>query len=1483
MGNTLYRPSEQLDIQTSLNELSFLTDMKPIGNGKFMKSAQCKSEHGFVLVKVYKKTDKSLDLHEHQEYLNYVRNKINPKDFPNLAPLYKSFAFNDSSYAFVIRQFFYSNLYDRLSTHPFLTPIEKKWYAYQCIKAVEQLHKSGFSHGDIKCENFMVTSWGWVLLTDFGYFKPTYLAEDGNTFARFTYFFESQGRELCYLAPEHGKKDFSIPPGRDLPLKESMDIFSLGCVLFELFFESQPLFDLNALMKYRDGEYDPIPAIKKLQNPLLEEMILSMISRNPEERLTASQYLEKYTGDDSIFPSSFDSYYYPLFLKAIDEEITTGDQHQFHCTDKDHCASFDKIAKELEHTLNSVYKGVTIPSPKPIERNRVKTRENCIQETSGETGDINSVLEKLKGIVSQIQTHSERYETMQMKEGETGETIPVTCSSSNTTPRLEDSETLLILSILTSSIRNVSVPYSKFVGILLLTEISKYLSEDILLQRILPYLITLLKQDETPTVKAASVHAITFVLNSISILPESDEHLFTEYILPCLSPLLQDTNVTVRLALAESLPSIFKSGKRFLDLCFVNKKVSAAKKNDKEETTYDEYLYRIQMELDNYINKFLAESGLQDSIVRCTTLQNLPALLSLFPKESLSILTMLSTFFNDRDPYVRAIFMRMLPSILSFFSYSVISSTIVEWLSETLYDDNEIVIYYVLKCVQYMAKHKYLTVTQVQDVVVKICPLLLHPREYLRNEVLDTICCFTTIVQEPEIQVLLAGILQSYFTINLFTIPWEKDYLVSYLQSPVSAYVYDELCVDIKNGRELYSRHSSISIPYLSTMELDLETKKSLLSLYITESLKKKHLQEPTRNHSSFSYPRIRASSVVNLQTSLQSTKYIPSAFDEESIRNGYLPSFIEIPTSKIVDLLNRDNSNNNGELEKLVYYYGLDTVHTGEPNVNVYTRLKFNTMTIEDFVEYKTLLNTLQLPPCPPSLGGLVNPDGTSFKITDESILKDREYRPQGSCLYTHNADQKPINKIAISKDSLYFLTSSESGMIYYYQTKGLGTKSDLTHDGQYNTHSEVNDLTVCDNSRTFVAVTKDSHLHIVRSDIFNNTPSSVILNKKISDISLSCVTHYNSNFNSNVLYTSKNGDIYMYDIRSNSHINYVNISPKLGCSTSISMCSNNSGVLIGTSLGYISLLDLRFPLFTNCWKHPSNCSITKLYTSHNYDNTTPDPYIWCLNGKNYVECWDLDQTKLIKRLCVLTDEEHNVTDDNYLMRRVDPSHIVQSYTDKSPLFVNVYKNSINSLFSLRKKDYILSAGSDRTIRLWDLENVQNSYTVVGTTMAARDHKYSLTNKTIFCDEQNIKISRSDFNLPSNENHDHLSSIQDVAVITRPHHFMVTAGRDGAVKALFKAKGFEITEYNGTDDNCLMFRKRLFKISQRTDYPQVFIEVKPCIYVFIGGYEEIQDLADNDTIPQEELDANPDLPTFYRVFKQFIDDAQRPYVSSAN
>lgn len=125
------------------------------------------------------------------------------------------------------------------------------------------MHARKVSHGDIKSENILVTSWNWVFLTDFSSaFKPTYIPEDDPS--DFSYFFDTSGRRTCYLAPERfygqdsdiSRKKATLEVGRSLgKVTEPMDVFSLGCVIAELFMEGTPPFTLAQLLQYRNGEY----------------------------------------------------------------------------------------------------------------------------------------------------------------------------------------------------------------------------------------------------------------------------------------------------------------------------------------------------------------------------------------------------------------------------------------------------------------------------------------------------------------------------------------------------------------------------------------------------------------------------------------------------------------------------------------------------------------------------------------------------------------------------------------------------------------------------------------------------------------------------------------------------------------------------------------------------------------------------------------------------------------------------------------------------------------------------------------------------------------------------------------------------------------------------------------------------------------------------------------------------------------------------
>ena len=222
MGNALPRAqATNQDLRTYLLEYTpkqgdaNLVFKGLIGGGKFIKAIHAKSEIGDVVVKVYIKRELDEDLSVAEKQIEEMAATFSIKNQPNIIPYQEWQESSKSSTAFLVRQYFSSNLYDRLSTRPFLMSIEKKWLAYQLLRALVQLHKASICHGDVKSENIMVTSWSWLFLTDIACFKPTYLPEDDP--ADFYYYFAGD-RKRCYIAPERFYKTGQGGQGGVLPM-----------------------------------------------------------------------------------------------------------------------------------------------------------------------------------------------------------------------------------------------------------------------------------------------------------------------------------------------------------------------------------------------------------------------------------------------------------------------------------------------------------------------------------------------------------------------------------------------------------------------------------------------------------------------------------------------------------------------------------------------------------------------------------------------------------------------------------------------------------------------------------------------------------------------------------------------------------------------------------------------------------------------------------------------------------------------------------------------------------------------------------------------------------------------------------------------------------------------------------------------------------------------------------------------------------------
>ena len=342
MGNHLaaMAPSQILSVESYLSDASSFTFDKSLGSTRFMKVARAKFQEGFIVVKVFVIPDQSINLESYKSEVEAIKGKLKPAS--NCVPFQQTIITDRA--ALLVRQYAKHNLYDRISTRPFYNNIEKRWIAFQLLCALNQIAKLNIFHGDIKSENILVTSWNWLLLTDFASFKPLYLPNDNP--ADFNYYFDTSRRRTCYIAPERFTDQWSNlttkhhSSDQNHSALHAMDIFSAGCVIAELFTEGSGPFNLSQLLAYREEKFNPDACISKIEDPDIQGLVKHMIQRDPIDRGTAEWYLTQWKG--SAFPNHFYTFL-KYYLGKFSEPPLMSSDHMVIVLHKD----MPKIASNL--------------------------------------------------------------------------------------------------------------------------------------------------------------------------------------------------------------------------------------------------------------------------------------------------------------------------------------------------------------------------------------------------------------------------------------------------------------------------------------------------------------------------------------------------------------------------------------------------------------------------------------------------------------------------------------------------------------------------------------------------------------------------------------------------------------------------------------------------------------------------------------------------------------------------------------------------------------------------------------------------------------------------------------------------------------------------------------------------------------------------------------------------------------------------------
>ncbi|XP_970683.2 phosphoinositide 3-kinase regulatory subunit 4 isoform X1 [Tribolium castaneum] len=1327
MGNQLIgiAPSQILPVERYLTEHPDLKFDLGLGSTRFFKVARAESQEGLVVVKIFAIHDPTLPLSTYKDQLDEIRKRLSSA--VNCIPFQRIILTEKAG--ILVREFVKYSLYDRISTRPFLTNIEKRWITFQILYALHQCHKVGVCHGDIKLENITVTSWNWVLLVDFASFKPTFVPEDNP--ADYSYFFDTSRRRTCYIAPERFSKTTNNENSALITettcesgeLTPAMDIFSTGCALLELWNELHVPFEYSQLLAYRSNKYSPEKHLNNLNNPSLKSLISSMIEIDPSKRLSAEDYLAKERG--KLFPE-----YFFTFLQSY----------------------------------------MLIFSATPI----LSPDEKILRLKS----DIANIFKFLGPIKHSHEDDSEKYE------------------------KGESEGLVIIISLVTSCIRGLHDCSSKLCSLEILLELSNHANSETILDRILPY-IMYLARDNSSRVKIAAINTITKCLELVQQLPKSDSNIFPEYVLPGLAPLAGDPNTCVRAAYAKNIATLAEIALRYLDQMQSDWYDNNIKQKYNHTFNYELELQALHEMVEQTVSVLLTDS---QALVKQTLIENgITKLCVFFGKQKANdvLLSHMITFLNDKDDkQLRGSFFDCIVGVAAYIGWHC-SGILTPLLLQGLTDPCEFVTTKSINAMSALTELGLLTKSSLCEMVSECSCFLVHPNLWIRQAVVGFITTTTKALSILDVQCKIIPNLSGYMKYPLIQID-KPELLLESLDNPIPRNIYDsvvtytELDVLVRMLKDRKYAREAANIGRVTTLESWYTP--SIKNLFrrleangLTEAmedyfLKMEHHLKKINKHrmatkTSYGDGRIELGSTngqikshVFYLGESQKGDFIADRRLHRTNTSGSIDTNVNSDWNYSSDLVTRHSESTNSGGMSSRSTSSRPSSPPPDPHTPFISTDPSSNISLHErsYIQYRRSscyleLNKLKIKQQEHYLEALRGKDWAE-QTAWLPQLPPPEWHSRGVLVAHLHEHRGTVNRLCTIPDKPLFASCSADGYVRLWDCAKMEGKNIANRSKQhFKTPSGVGvtSMSVCDGGQSLGAATLDGAINILRIDPSGNKMNmfqtrQLNLDEEGFAVDVQCL---DSGFQSVLVYATLYGSIIGWDLRTPGIAWKLENSLEKGFITSFCVDSHQSLLTLGTSIGHYKAWDLRFQLPINSFEQPGTEKIKKVI-SH---PTEPSWIISSVHGNNKILMWNLETKSLEKILWGSSAPP--------LSQSQGPS------------------NSVCALLAgcIDRNPFVLSGGTDQRLRFWNLESPEKSHIVAP---AANDHIGSnITYESRLIDGFHViyENPESDRGKESSEEGPrggpeqppagHRDCITDITLCKASQCFMVSSSRDGIIK----------------------------------------------------------------------------------------------------
>ncbi|KAL2947272.1 hypothetical protein AAZX31_20G062200 [Glycine max] len=241
-----------------------------VGEGSFGKVYKGRRKHtgqtvAMKFIMKHGKTEK--DIHNLRQEIEILRKLKHG----NIIQMLDSF---ESPQEFcVVTEFAQGELFEILEDDKCLPEEQVQAIAKQLVKALHYLHSNRIIHRDMKPQNILIGAGSVVKLCDFGFAR----AMSTNTVV-----LRSIKGTPLYMAPELV---------REQPYNHTVDLWSLGVILYELFVGQPPFYTNSVYALIRHIVKDPVKYPDRM-SPNFKSFLKGLLNKAPESRLTWPALLE---------------------------------------------------------------------------------------------------------------------------------------------------------------------------------------------------------------------------------------------------------------------------------------------------------------------------------------------------------------------------------------------------------------------------------------------------------------------------------------------------------------------------------------------------------------------------------------------------------------------------------------------------------------------------------------------------------------------------------------------------------------------------------------------------------------------------------------------------------------------------------------------------------------------------------------------------------------------------------------------------------------------------------------------------------------------------------------------------------------------------------------------------------------------------------------------------------------------------------------